>query len=178
MNDSRHDQIVEAAARYKALAGENYDRVCRLARALREGFCAYLAAAEPPCVLLVPPEGPFEPEDAGPRAFSIPPEGFQPLGPISFGLAVRIDSQGNWLRLALTCEKVGASFTVRVAGGGAHPVAMPLIENDFAELYDHLFARVLDWFRLAIDDYENGEYGGRAMGFDFSRETDRAIADD
>jgi hypothetical protein len=165
---SRHAALLALAERYRALADENYARIRALAEAIQSGFCGYLNSADPPCVLLVPPTGPFEPIAYGDRAFSSPPHGFRPLGPIQFGLAVRVGAENEWLRVTLSCEKEGETFTVNLMGGGSHEFALPLKGQDPTEFFAALHAHVRSFFETAIDDYEHGRYGQRDMGFDFS----------
>lgn len=166
---SRYENLAALAARYRTLAGENYGRTRAFAETLRGGFCGYLNSDSPPCVLLVPPAGPFEPRAYGDFAFSVPPSGFQPLGPIAFGLAVRVSAQNDWIRLTLECVKEADAFIVTIFGGGESSVRMPADEQNpvefFAALYEHLHA----FFDQAIDDYEHGRYGSREIGFDFSQ---------
>jgi hypothetical protein len=168
---SRYEALTALAARYRALARENYDRARALAEAIRSGFCAYLGSSAPPCVLLVPPFGPFEPIAYGDRAFSTPPAGFQPLAPILFGLAVRVGEEspgGEWLRVTLECVKEGETFKVDIHGGGELRFQLPLHEQDPTELFAALLAHVEGFFTRAIDDYALGQYGQTDMGFGFS----------
>lgn len=174
MTERRYDRLSASSQRYGELAKENYDRVRALAEALRSGFCAYLDSGDPPCVLLVPPAGPFEPKDAGDHAFSIPPGGFQPLGPISFGFAVRVQKPDRWLRVTLTCVKEADMFEVQVAGGGAYAFKLPLADQDPDDFFQHLYNHIVGWFEAAISDYEHGEYGSRGIGFDFAQPQDVA----
>lgn len=166
---SRYTALTAAAERYRTLAEENYARVRGLAEAIQSGFCTYLSSDDPPCVLLVPPMGPFEPRAYGDRAFSAPPTGFKPLGPILFGLAVRVSDRGDWVRITLGCVKEGETFSVDIHGGGEHQFRLPLHEQDPTEFFDALYAHVETFFTRAIDDYEHGRYGQREIGFDFIR---------
>jgi hypothetical protein len=165
---SRYEHLTALAARYRTLAAENYGHARALAETIRSGFCSYLNSNDPPCVLLVPPAGPFEPRAYGDLAFSVPPTGFQPLGPIAFGLAVRVSAKGDWIRLTLECVKEAENFTLTIFGGGESSIRLPVSEQNpvefFAALYEHLEA----FFDQAIDDYEQGRYGQRDMGFDFA----------
>lgn len=173
MTDMHYRDLLAVADRYRMLSQENYDRIRMIAEELRAGFCAYLGAEGPPCVLLAPPSGPFEPRDYGDQAFSVPPKGFRPLGPISFGFAVRVSEPGDWLRLVLTCQKEGEFFSVRIAGGGAYTFELPLSKQNPREFYDMLKAHLIGWFERSVSEYEHGAYGERAIGFDFfEAETD------
>lgn len=176
MASEHYDVLSDLVARYRALSAENYARVRRLAEQLQSGFCGYLGAEPSPCVLLVPPGGPFEPKNYGDQAFSIPPKGFQPLGPISFGLAVRVSATGDWLRLALTCRKEGEAFTLRIEGGAAHTFTLPLADQDPSDFYELLRVHIENWFERAIADYEVGDLGDREIGFDFFGADERDAA--
>jgi len=170
----RYEELINTAARYGELAAENYMRIRSLAEAIQSGFCSYLNSPKPPCVLLVPPVGPFEPKAYGDAAFSAPPRGFQPLGPVRFGLAVRVSDKGDWVRIILSCFKEGETFTVDLADGGEHRFPLPLHEQDPMEFFGALHTHVLDFFRDAIDDYEHGGYGQREIGFDLLPAQDSA----
>jgi hypothetical protein len=165
---SRYEALTALTARYRELASENYDRVRGVAEAIRSGFCGYLGSDNPPCVLLVPPVGPFEPRAYGDFAFSVPPSGFQPLGPIAFGLAVRVSRQNDWTRLVLECAKEADHFTITIFGGGQSSVRLSVNERNPAEFFAALYAHVLGFFDRAIDDYQHGRYGQRDIGFDFA----------
>ncbi len=165
---NRYAALTALATRYRALAAENYARTRALAESIRGGFCSFLYSQDPPCVMLVPPFGPFEPKAYGDAAFSIPPHGFQPLGPIQFGLAVRVGGQSDWLRVVLACFKEGDRFTVDIYGGGEHRFSLPLDEQNPVDFFAALYAHLESFFAAAIDDYEHGRYGSRDMGFDFA----------
>lgn len=163
---SRSSELAATVTRYKERAAENYYRVRTLAEALRDGFCAYMESDNPPCVFLVPPAGPFEPKDYGDLAFSVPPEGFQPLGPIAFGLIVRVSAQNDWLRLVLKCTKEAQDFTVEIEDGPSHTFTLPVQRVDHKAFFDTVFSHVNDWFAREVERYDSGEYGQRDIGFD------------
>ncbi|MEL6257509.1 MAG: hypothetical protein AAFQ67_00435 [Pseudomonadota bacterium] len=165
---SRYDDLIATVEAYQDLASENYLRVRRLAESLASGFCAYLGTDNPPCVILVPPAGPFEPKSYGDQAFSIPPQGFRPLGPILFGLAVRVSRAGHWIRVTMECRKVGDAFIVQIQGGPEQRFDLPLEAQDPSAMFDLIYQHVFDWFRDQSDRYQQGEFGAREIGFDFS----------
>ena len=172
-NASRFDQLIDRAAEYQSLARENYDRVRRIAEGIRAGFCAFLNAEDGICVRLVPPAGPFEPKDYGDQAFSIPPRGFRHIGPIAFGLAVRVTRGTDWLRMMVVCAKQGDKFNVSITDGPSAEFDLPFNEDDHQEFYDLLFVHVMSWLEDRIELYQNGEYGSkRTIGFDFSDESE------
>ena len=166
--ETRYDRLIAAAARYRELAGENYARIRALAEAIQSGFCAYLNSNDPPCVRLVPPQGPFEPKEYGDRAFSIAKTDFQPLAPIAFGLAVRVSESNDWIRVVLSCMKEGETFTISFGENRHHRFALPLADEDPLEFFAALYTHVEDFFVAATDDYEHGRYGNQDIGFDFS----------
>ncbi len=169
---SRFEALVSTVDHYQALAAENYSRVRGLAEELRSGLCDYLETKDGVCVRLVPPGGPFEPKDYGDKAFSVPPKGFRPLGPVLFGLAVRVSRGTDWMRVTIECQKIGDRFVTRIAGGEEYTLTIPLAEHDPEPFYQHIYSHVTDWFQAQIDRYEAGDYGGRDIGFDFSRDSD------
>jgi hypothetical protein len=165
------DELSKVVTRYRMLSAENYVRIRTLAEAIRDGFCTYLGSDGPPCVLLAPPVGPFEPRDYGDAAFTAPPAGFQPLTPIAFGLIVRITGQGDWLRVVMRCAKEGETFRLSIAEGVDYAFRLPLSEGPPLDFFDALYAHVSDYFTNAIDSYEQGEYGEHVIGFDIMGET-------
>lgn len=170
---ARFDDLLSTVETYQQLASENYDRIRRLAEELREGFCDYLGATDGACVHLVPPIGQFQPRPYGDKAFSVPPRGFRPLGPVSFGLAVRVTKGTDWLRLTLECRKSGDDLTVEIRGGEAYTFRLPLADNDPEPFYDQIYSHVHDWFDTRIVRYREGDFGTREIGFDFAEDTDQ-----
>ena len=168
---TRFDALIEKAATYQELAKENYDRVRRIAEGIRAGFCAYLGSRDGICVRLVPPAGPFQPSEYGDKAFSIPPRGFRHIGPIAFGLAVRVTHGTDWLRMMVVCVKQGEHFNVSISDGPSADFDLPFGEDDHQEFYELLFNHVLSWLDDRINFYQDGAYGAkRSIGFDFSDE--------
>lgn len=172
---SRFEDLISTVAHYQALAAENYTRVRSLAEELREGLCAYIGSTDGVCVRLVPPAGAFEPKDYGDQAFSVPPKGFRPLGVIQFGLALRVSTGTDWMRVTMECQKIGENFIAQVVGGQEYQLSIPLKDNDPEPFYDHIYAHVLEWFKHQIERYEAGDYGGRDIGFEFSRSEENVL---
>jgi len=166
---SRFEDLISTVSHYQALAAENYTRVRTLAEELRAGLCAHIGSTDGVCVRLVPPAGAFEPKDYGEKAFSIPPKGFRPLGVIQFGLALRVSTGTDWMRVTMECQKIGENFIAQIVGGQEYQLSIPLKDNDPEPFYDHIYAHVLDWFEHQIERYEAGDYSGREIGFEFSR---------
>lgn len=173
---TRFERLVELSEKYQQLAAENYARVRQLAEEVRGGLCDYIDAKDGVCVRLVPPHGEFEPKDYGDQAFSMPPKGFRPLGPIAFGLAVRVTKGTDWIRVTAQCQKLGEHFILDIQGGESFKLSLPLSENDSNELFEYVYSHVLNWFRAQMDQYEKGEYGTREIGFDFARDAPDPVA--
>jgi hypothetical protein len=165
--EGREAELFAAVGAYQTAARENYSRIRALAEAIRAGFCAYIASANPPCVLLVPPAGPFEPKDHGDGAFSAQPQGLITLQPIAFGLAIRLTPEGNWMRQTFICHKEGQQFTVKVEGGPTHQFGLPLHQQDPQIFFEALYDHILSHFEEAVRNYEEGETDAREIGFDF-----------
>ncbi|MAK60077.1 MAG: hypothetical protein CMK09_03770 [Ponticaulis sp.] len=168
---SRFDELVETVAEYEKRAAENYDRVRRLAEDLKDGFCKYLSSGTGACVHLVPPAGPFKPMTDLNTAFSIPPIGFRPLGPILFGLAVRVSKGTDWIRVTMACHKLGEKFTVQLQDGPSYNFQLPLSDSNPDEFYEILFDHIHAQFKDAIVRYDQGS-DARSIGFDFTADTD------
>lgn len=167
---SRFEQLIQTVETYQELVEENYSRIRRLAEDVRAGLCDYIGAPDGICVHLVPPTGPFEPRAYGDAAFSIPPRGFRALGPVSFGLAIRVSKQADWLRLKFECRKTGEEFVVGIEDGAEYTFSLPVEEQDSEPFYAHIFQYILGWFEENIESYRDGAYGTRAIGFDFPGE--------
>ena len=173
---SRFDNLIETVEAYQALAAENYDRIRTLAEEVRSGFCDYLGASDGVCVHLVPPAGAYKPKAHGDAAFSIPPRGFRLLGPISFGLAVRVSRDTDWLRLVMQCRKTGEKFKIQIEDGSVYEFSLPLKEAAPDPFYEHLYQHILLWFSDRVERYKEGDYGTREIGFDFADDINAAQA--
>ncbi len=169
---ARFDDLLATVDTYQHLADENYDRVRRLAEGLRDGLCAFMGSEDGKCVHLVPPMGPFKPTEHGDKAFSMPSRGFRHLGPIAFGLAVRVSRGTDWLRVTFECVKIGETFTVNIMDGDKYTLALPLTEADTGPFYQHVYDHVHDWFLDRIERYQDGDYRTRDIGFDFADDED------
>lgn len=167
---TRFEVLTGIVARHQQLAAENYRQIRAVAEHVREGFCAYLDASGGDCVHLAPPTGPFEPRGYGDEAFSLPPKGFRPIGPITFGLAVRVSQTPDWVRVALVCSKEGGAFNVEIADGKSHAFTLPLSKSEDRDFFDMLHAHLADGFSEQVRQYEEGAYGGREIGFEMSPE--------
>ena len=170
---SRFDELLATVEKYQTLAAENYARVRQLAEEVRAGLCDYIDASDGICVQLVPPQGEFKPQAYGDKAFSVPPRGFRPLGPVRFGIAVRVTKGTDWLRLNLECSKSGETFRVLMEGGREYTFQLPLAEHDPEPLYEEIFDHIRGWFQTRIDDYKDGDIGTREIGFDFADSADK-----
>lgn len=167
---SRFEKLIQTVETYQALVEENYSRIRRLAEDVRAGLCDYIGAPDGICVHLVPPTGPFEPRAYGDAAFSLPPRGFRLLGPVAFGLAVRVSAKADWLRLKIECRKTGEDFVVGIEEGAEYTFHLPIQDGDSEPFYAHVFQHILGWFSENIENYKDGVYGTRAIGFDFPGE--------
>lgn len=171
---SRFEELIQTVETYQTLAEENYSRIRRLAEDVRGGLCDYIGAPDGVCVQLVPPTGAFEPRAYGDAAFSIPPRGFRPLGPVSFGLAFRVSKQADWLRLKFECRKTGEEFVVGIEDGAEYTFTLPIQDGDSEAFYAHIYQYILGWFQEHIQSYREGVYGTRSIGFDMVGEPSHA----
>ena len=166
----RLQALFDVAQQYGQRSFQNYARIRGLAETLRDGFCAWLSET-PGCVFLVPPEGRFSATNYQSAAFSVAGTGYLPLKPISFGLAVRISPDKDFMRIKITCRKEGDIMYVRLENGSEIEVSQPLDENDLQNLYDALYKHLTQFFQHQIDDYDHGRYGMKEIGFDIQRMT-------
>ncbi len=166
MSTTPFDKLSSTVSRYGALSFKNYALVRSFAERLRDGFCKYLAAEDGKCVYLVPPQGGFSPGPHGGAAYSVSGTGFLPLAPISFGLAVRVSTNGDWLRVVFHCAREGEAFNVQIEGGKSFDLELPLEDDDVVELFEPLYRYIYDWFDERISQSEHGNYGSHDMGFE------------
>ncbi len=165
---TRFEALFDIVALHQRLASENYERIRTIAEHVRAGFCAYLDASGGECVHLAPPFGPFELKEHGDEAFSLPPKGFRPISPITFGLAVRVSPIPDWVRVALVCSKTGEAFNVEIADGKSYVFSLPIGDNENRDFFDMLYGHLAEGFGEQIRQYQEGEYGGHEIGFDMS----------
>lgn len=173
---SRFDTLADAAERYGRFSLDNYAHVRNVAENVSTGFCRYLSGGEPVCVYLVPPTGEWAPQAYQSGAFSVSGAGFLPLDPISFGLAVRVSRTGDWLRVVLTCAKKGPEMEIEIENGSTFALELPVRDEQLTQLFQILYGHLTVWFAQQADLYENGDYGGRAIGFDFLHNPEDAAA--
>jgi hypothetical protein len=164
----RLQTLFDVASEYGARSFDNYARIRSLAETLRDEFCAWLSH-EPGCVFLVPPEGRFSAKNYQSAAFSVAGTGYLPLKPISFGLAVRVSDDKDFMRLKLTCRKEGGSMFVRIENGAEIRVAQPVTDAGLSPLFHACYTHAIEFFQDRIDEYDNGRYGTQGIGFDLQR---------
>ena len=171
------EHLINAATAYQAACQDNYKRVRTLADELRDGLQEWLGAKDGVAVHLVPPAGPFKPMANGDKAFSQPPRGFRQLEPIAFGLAVRVSKGTDWIRLILVCGKSGDKLSVGIINGKVYHFSLPLKSADPVPFYEHIYAHIISEFQERLDNYNDGAYGGRDIGFEFgdSDEADASV---
>jgi hypothetical protein len=164
----RLQTLFDVAQAYGARSFDNYARIRSLAETLRDEFCAWLSR-EPGCVYLVPPEGRFSAKNYQSAAFSVAGKGYLPLKPMSFGLAVRVSEDMDFMRLKMTCRKEGDSMFIRIEDGVEIRVSQPLDEDSLIPLFQATYTHLIEFFQDRIDDYDNGRYGTQEIGFDLQR---------
>lgn len=161
-------KIEEAAEVYGLRSFDNYAQVRSVAEQVRDSLCKYLDPGEK-CTFLVPPQGEFGPADYGSGAFSVSGKGFLPLEPISFGLAVKISSAGDFMRIVISARKEGDKLELRLEDGSKLNFELPVDEEELRLASQQLTKYVLGWFENRVDRYDNGVYGGTDIGFDIQR---------
>ena len=171
----RLQALFDIAQTYGELSFENYAIIRNLAETLRDEFCAWLSET-PNCVYLVPPEGRFSAKNYQSAAYSVAGKGYLPLKPISFGLAVKVSPDKDYMRLQMNCRKEGDAVHVRIEKEremrvpllqGDEPVDRAALEPLFTAIYEYLTG----YFQSRIDDYDHGRYGTTEIGFDIQRMT-------
>jgi len=139
---TKREEIANAARVYGERSFDNYVQIRSIAENIRDGLCAYLDP-EGPCVFLVPPQGAFAAQNYRSAAYSVSGKGFLPLEPISFGLAIRISGEGDYMRLVLTCRKEGERMYINIEKLGLKAVLRPMIMEITARMILALIFTVL-----------------------------------
>jgi len=165
---SHLDEIAAAAKIYGARSFDNYVQIRSVAESIRDGLCAWLDNQKQ-CVFLVPPQGPQNYRSA---AYSVSGKGFLPLEPISFGLAINISGDGDYMRLIMTCRKEGDKMFIHIDDGREVSLTLPLQDNELTHFYENIRQHLLHWFEGRVDQYDNGSYGSNDIGFDIQRVDD------
>ncbi|MGB0906384.1 MAG: hypothetical protein ACPGVT_02730 [Maricaulaceae bacterium] len=168
MSETRLSKLTKAAEVYGQRSFDNYAQVRSIAEILRDGFCAWLDSGQQ-CVFLVPPQGEFAAQNYRSAAFSVAGKGFLPLEPISFGLAVKISGEDDFMRLVLTCRKEGERMFISFENAQTFTLDLPAEEKQLTALYETLYGHVLGWFTDRVEQYDNGAYGSTDIGFDIQR---------
>ena len=168
MSETRLQELAKAAQIYGQRSFDNYAQVRSIAEQIRDGLCAWLDHAQQ-CVFLVPPQGAFKSENYGSAAFSVAGKGFLPLEPISFGLAVKISEDGDFMRLVMTARKEGDRMFLSLDNGKMLTLALPIVEKELSGIFESLYEYLLQWFTQRVDNYDNGDYGSTDIGFDIQR---------
>lgn len=167
--DSRLMNLWEAAEVYGARSFDNYAQIRSVAETLRDLLCTWLHTGDEPCVYLVPPEGPFQAENYQSGAFSVSGTGYLPLKPISFGLAVRISQDKDYMRLQLHCQKEGELMKISIGKESPIAVSLPLDETQLTPVFERIYDHILAFFQNSVAQYDDGDYGTSVIGFDISR---------
>ena len=168
---SRLDEIVAAAKIYGARSFDNYAQIRSVAEAIRHGLCEWLDS-EKQCVYLVPPQGPFTAQNYRSAAYSVSGKGFLPLEPISFGLAINISGDGDYMRLVMTCRKEGDKMFIHLDEGREMDLTLPVQDDELTHFFEYIHEHLLHWFEGRVDQYDNGSYGSNDIGFDIQRVDD------
>jgi len=169
--ENRIDTIAKAAEIYGQRSFDNYAQIRSFAENLRNELCNWLSPNHQ-CVYLVPPEGPFGAENYRSAAYSVAGQGYLPLKPISFGLAVRISNEQDFMRLKVECRKEGDVMFASIEGARDMRIALPVEKEGLRPLFEQIYTHILEFFTLSVDEYDNGNYGGTDIGFDIMRITE------
>jgi len=168
MTESRLDKLAKAAEVYGERSFDNYAQIRSVAEQIKTSLCAYLDHSQE-CVYLVPPQGQFQAQNYRSMAFSVAGQGFLPLEPISFGLAVNISGSGDYMRIVVTCRKEGDKMFVMIENAHTFEVGLPISEASLNQINDSLYQHLNHWFTDRVRQYDEGEYGTGDIGFDIQR---------
>lgn len=167
--NSKLSEIWTVAEEHGLKSFENYAQIRSVAETIREMFCKWLDVSDGKCVFLVPPEGPFRAENYQSAAFSVAGTGYLPLKPMSFGLAVRISRDKDYMRLQIHCRKEGDIMKISIGDKRPMAIDLPVDENRLEPVFERIHSHILHFFQDAIDQYDEGDYGTSTIGFDIFR---------
>lgn len=167
--DSRLSELWAAAETYGQRSFDNYAQIRSVAETIRDLLCAWLNHGDEPCVYLVPPEGPFQAENYQSGAFSVSGKGYLPLKPISFGLAIRISEDKDYMRLQMHCQKEGQQMKISIGKDSPTALQLPIDETQLTPFFDKIYHHILAFFTDSVAQYDEGDYGTSVIGFDIFR---------
>ena len=167
--NSKLAEIWAVADKHGIKSFDNYAQIRSVAETIKDTFCKWLDNSEGPCVFLVPPEGPFRAENYQSGAYSVSGTGYLPLKPMTFGLAVRISQDKDYMRLVLHCRKEGEIMKISIGEESPISLELPIDETRLEPVFEQLHSHILHFFQDAIDRYDEGDYGTSAIGFDILR---------
>ena len=167
--DSKLAEIWAVADEHGIKSFDNYAQIRSVAETIKDTFCKWLDDSEGPCVFLVPPEGAFRAENYQSGAYSVSGTGYLPLKPMSFGLAVRISEDKDYMRLVLHCRKEGEIMKIAIGDKSPLAIELPVDESRLEPVFEQLHSHIIHFFKDAIDQYDEGDYGTSAIGFDVYR---------
>ena len=165
---TKRDEIAAVARIYGERSFDNYAQIRSVAENIRDGLCEFLEP-DGPCVYLVPPQGAFSAQNYRSGAYSVTGKGFLPLEPISFGLAIRISGEGDYMRIVLTCRKEGDKMFVSIEETEQTELDLPVTPDALTGLYESLHQHLMRWFEERVETYDNGSYGSNEIGFNIYR---------
>jgi len=168
MSESRLEKLAKAAEVYGERSFDNYAQIRSAAEQVRNSFCAFLDEGHE-CVFLVPPQGPFMAQNYRSMAFSVAGKGFLPLEPISFGLAVNISGDGDYMRIVVVCRKEGEKMFIMIENAQTFEVDLPLSDDSLTQINESLYQHLFAWFTERVRQYDEGHYGSGDIGFDIQR---------
>ena len=168
MSGTRLQELSAAAQIYGQRSFDNDAQIRSIAETLRDGFCEWMDNKEQ-CVFLVPPKGEFTSQNYGSAAFSVSGASFLPLEPIAFGLAVKISTDNDYMRLTILARKEGERMFLSLENGKMLPVDLPTTEAGLTIIFENLYEHLLKWFTTRVDSYDNGDYSSNDIGFDIQR---------
>lgn len=168
MSESRREVLAKAAEVYGERSFDNYAQIRSAAEQIRDSLCRFLDS-EKECVYLVPPQGPFTSQNYRSAAFSVSGKGFLPLEPISFGLAVNISGEGDYMRLVITCRKEGKTMFIKVEDADPFEADLPIAETALGHMNESIYQHLVHWFTDRVRQYDEGHYRSSDIGFDILR---------
>ena len=82
---------------------------------------------------------------------------------------MRISEDKDYMRLQLHCQKDGQLMKISIGKESPISVELPLDEAQMTPLFELIYDHILGFFRNSVAQYDEGDYGTSAIGFDIYR---------
>ena len=75
----------------------------------------------------------------------------------------------DYMRLQLHCQKEGQLMKISIGKESPISVELPLDESQMTPLFELIYDHIMGFFQDSVAQYDEGDYGTSAIGFDIYR---------